>query len=231
MIDQLASGQTLRRCGERAVLVELDALDQVLALGARLRSAVADREPGFDRVVEVVPAARTVLVVLDDAADHQELDRLRRALDGVDVVEAAGDRTGQADVRIPVRYDGPDLAEVSDLTGLSTAEVVAAHQETPWRVAFCGFAPGFAYLVGGDPRLRVPRRATPRTSVPAGSVGLAAEFSAVYPRSSPGGWQLIGRTELPIWDPAREPPALLSPGTEVRFVDADSDEVAERLRS
>ncbi|WP_377323398.1 allophanate hydrolase subunit 1 [Pimelobacter simplex] len=117
-----------------------------------------------------------------------------------------------------VVYDGPDLAEVAGQTGLSEAEVVAAHTATPWRVAFGGFAPGFAYLVGGDPRLRVPRRAEPRTTVPAGSVGLAGEFSGVYPRASPGGWQLIGRTDVVLWDLDREPPALLAAGATVRFV-------------
>jgi KipI family sensor histidine kinase inhibitor len=121
---------------------------------------------------------------------------------------------------IVVRYDGPDLDEVARLTGLTHAEVVAAHTGTPWRVAFGGFAPGFAYLVGGDPRLHVPRRERPRPSVPAGSVGLAGEFSGVYPRSSPGGWQLVGTTDAVLWDADREPPALLSPGTTVRFVDA-----------
>jgi KipI family sensor histidine kinase inhibitor len=119
-----------------------------------------------------------------------------------------------------VTYDGPDLDDVTRLTGLSRAEVVAAHTGTPWRVAFGGFAPGFAYLVGGDPRLRVPRRVRPRPSVPAGSVALAGEFSGVYPRSSPGGWQLLGRTDTVLWDVDRDPPALLTPGTIVRFVDA-----------
>lgn len=118
---------------------------------------------------------------------------------------------------IPVTYDGPDLVEVARLTGLTVDEVVAAHTGTPWRVAFGGFAPGFAYLVGGDPRLQVPRRETPRTSVPAGSVGLAGEFSGVYPRASPGGWQLIGRTDAVMWDVDRDPPALLAPGATVRF--------------
>ena len=111
-----------------------------------------------------------------------------------------------------VRYDGPDLDEVARLTGLTHAEVVAAHTGTPWRVAFGGFAPGFAYLVGGDPRLHVPRRDRPRPSVPAGSVGLAGEFSGVYPRSSPGGWQLLGTTDAVLWDADRDPPALLAPG-------------------
>ena len=115
-------------------------------------------------------------------------------------------------------YDGPDLAEVARLTGLDEDEVVAAHTGTPWRIAFGGFAPGFAYLTGGDERLRVPRRDEPRTTVPAGAVGLAGEFSGVYPRPSPGGWQLIGSTDAPLWDPDRDPPALLGPGGWVRFV-------------
>jgi len=123
-------------------------------------------------------------------------------------------------VEVPTRYDGPDLDHVADLTGLTPVEVVRAHTGTPWQVAFCGFAPGFAYLVGGDPRLRVPRRREPRTSVPAGAVGLAGEFSAVYPRSSPGGWQLIGRTEVTVWHTEREPPALMRPGMLVRFAEA-----------
>ena len=136
---------------------------------------------------------------------------------------ASGDGTAAPEgavVEVAVHYDGPDLAEVADLTGLTPAEVVDAHTGTPWTVAFGGFAPGFGYLVGGDPRLRVPRREVSRPSVPAGSVGLAGEFSGVYPRPSPGGWQLIGSTDAVLWDVERDPPALLAPGTTVRFVDA-----------
>ena len=118
-----------------------------------------------------------------------------------------------------MRYDGPDLDEVGRLTGLGTTGVVAAHTGTAWMVAFGGFAPGFAYLTGGDGRLRVPRRDRPRPSVPAGAVGLAGEFSGVYPRASPGGWQLLGTTDAVLWAVDRDPPALLSPGTTVRFVD------------
>jgi KipI family sensor histidine kinase inhibitor len=98
------------------------------------------------------------------------------------------------------------------------AEVVSAHTATPWRVGFGGFAPGFAYLVGGDPRLEVPRRAEPRPSVPAGAVGLAGRYSGIYPRSSPGGWQLIGHTDAVLFDVDADPPALLQPGMTVRFV-------------
>ena len=121
-----------------------------------------------------------------------------------------------------MRYDGADLAEVAAMTGLDPAEVVRAHTSTLWRVAFGGFVPGFGYLVGGDPRLHVPRRESPRTRVPAGSVALAGEFTGVYPRASPGGWQLIGTTDAVLWDPDRSPPAVLTPGTRVRFVDIEA---------
>src|SRR5262249_32599446 len=157
-------------------------------------------------VVDVVPAARTVLVKLDGPR-HQGVMRQRLRKMRVAAGDAApADRS--ADVAIDVVYDGPDLAEVARHTGLSTAEVVHAHTSTLWRVGFSGFAPGFAYLVDGDPRLRVPRRSDPRTAVPAGSVALAGEFSAVYPRQSPGGWQLIGHTDAALWDIDRPNPAL-----------------------
>ena len=122
-----------------------------------------------------------------------------------------------AEVVVDVVYDGPDLADVAGQTGLTAAQVIEAHTATLWRVGFSGFAPGFAYLIDGDPRLRVPRRREPRTSVPAGSVGLAGEFSAVYPRRSPGGWQLIGRTDAVLWNLDRAHPALLTRGMWVRF--------------
>ena len=122
-------------------------------------------------------------------------------------------------MEVPVVYDGEDLEDVARLTGLSREEVVAAHTGQLWRVAFGGFAPGFGYLVGEDDRLHVPRRAEARTRVPAGAVGLAGEYTGVYPRESPGGWQLIGRTELRLFDLDRDPPALLRPGARVRFVE------------
>jgi len=202
-------------CGDAAVLVELEDLDAVLALAAAVRAAAL---PG---VLDVVPAARTVLVTAAPGTDLEGLRRTLRELP-VDPVAAAGGPT----VEIPVVYDGPDLGEVARLTGLAATEVVAAHTGRPWLVAFGGFAPGFAYLVDGDTRLRVSRRAEPRTRVPAGAVGLADSFSGVYPRSSPGGWQLIGRTDAVLWDVERDPPALLQPGGRVRFVEAaagDSD--------
>jgi KipI family sensor histidine kinase inhibitor len=210
----------IRRCGEEALLVEVDALAEVLDLAEAVRQAVAQGRPGFERVVDVVPAATTVLVAVAEGAG---LGRLPEALNGLDVVAGSGARTDPTEaVEIEVRYEGPDLADVAAQAGLTREEVVAAHTGTPWRVAFGGFAPGFAYLVGGDERLRVPRRSEPRTAVPAGAVALAGEFSAVYPRSSPGGWQLIGRTDSVMWDVDRDPPALLQPGMLVRFVDAGS---------
>lgn len=202
--------------GDRALLVELDstyaAVD--LAEAAQADTALADL------LDDVVPGARTLLLV---ARRGVPLDRLRRVLSDVSVAAAADARLSrqiEPVVEVPVTYDGPDLAEVARLTGLSEDEVVAAHSGTSWRVAFGGFAPGFAYLVGGDSRLEVARRATPRTSVPAGSVGLAGEFSGVYPRESPGGWQLIGRTAQTMWDLDRDPPALLTAGATVRFTQA-----------
>lgn len=126
--------------------------------------------------------------------------------------------TAATPIDIPVRYDGPDLDEVAALTGLDAAAVVSLHAGTVWTVAFGGFAPGFSYLVGGDPRLQVPRRDSPRTRIPAGSIGLADRFSGIYPRDSPGGWRLIGHTDLRLWDIEADPPALLTPGRSVRFV-------------
>ena len=213
-------------CGEHALLVELDALDDVLALHGAVRAAREDGEEALADVADVVPGARTLLVVAREGTD---LSSLRRALPDLAARRPSGSAAGAprhgapAVVEIRVRYDGPDLDEVAELTGLAPKEVVAAHTGTPWRAAFAGFAPGFTYLAGGDPRLRVPRRSEPRTSVLAGSVGLAGGFSAVYPRSSPGGWQLLGHTEATLWDVGREPPALIQPGSMVHFVDVDAD--------
>ncbi len=214
----------LLTCGEHAVLVELDGLEEVLVLDGAVRAAVQAGDGAFADVVDVVPAARTLLVVVREGADLTPVRRALLMLPTAGPTRATADASSQGMphvVEILVHYDGPDLDEVAELTGLAPAEVVAAHTRTPWRVAFAGFAPGFAYLSGGDPRLQVPRRSEPRTSVPAGSVGLAGEFSAVYPRSSPGGWQLLGHTDAILWDVDRQPPALLQPGSMVRFIDAD----------
>lgn len=208
--------RTLLTCGEHAVLVEVGGVDQVVSFGHAVREAVAAGMPGFTDVVDIVPAATTVLVIV---AEKTSLDTLRQALANLPAGPAEEAATSDHVIEIPVRYDGPDLTDVAELTGLSVPEVVAAHTGTDWRVAFGGFAPGFAYLSWGDPRLAVPRRKDPRTSVPSGAVALAGEFSAIYPRSSPGGWQLIGRTDVVVFDIDRDPPALLQPDAVVRFLD------------
>ncbi|HPX38643.1 MAG TPA: allophanate hydrolase subunit 1 [Mycobacterium sp.] len=199
----------IRDYGDRALLLECGSGDEVLALAAALRRGDI---PGIG---DIVPGARTVLVTLAGPGQQTALREHLACLD----IPAPAERTesSHADVVIDVVYDGTDLTEVAALTGLTAGEVVEAHTGTPWRVGFGGFAPGFAYLVGGDPRLQVPRRAEPRVRVPAGSVALAGEFSGVYPRESPGGWQLIGRTGAALWDVDRPQPALLVPGMWVRF--------------
>ncbi|WP_016905407.1 5-oxoprolinase subunit B family protein [Streptomyces xiaopingdaonensis] len=194
------------RCADHGLLVELADLDEVLALYAALR---AEPPPG---VTDLVPAARTLLLHLAADADAGGVERAVRAAE-----PTAGSQGGDELLRVPVVYDGADLDEVAELTGLTRREVVDRHTAAEWTVAFGGFAPGFGYLAGGPPELTVPRRAESRTRVPAGAVGLAGEFSGVYPRESPGGWQLIGRTELPMWQVDRDPPALLRPGVRVRF--------------
>jgi KipI family sensor histidine kinase inhibitor len=191
--------------GDAALLVEVDGLPEVLALADAVRA-----EPPAG-LLDIVPAARTVLLTVEPGSDLAAARHAVLALPVEPGTEAADRDT----VEIEVVYDGPDLEEVGELTGLGAEGVIAAHTGTPWRVAFGGFAPGFAYLAGGDPRLNVPRRSEPRTSVPAGAVGLAGEFSGVYPRSSPGGWQLIGHTDAVLWDLDRG--ALLRPGGSVRF--------------
>lgn len=204
--------------GDRGLLLELTDTAAVVAYVDVLRTDPAVAERVGDLVADVVPGAQTVLLV---ARPGVGLDALRAVVPDHQHLEGAEfGASGQdlpPEVVIPVRYDGPDLAAVATLTGLGEDDVVAAHTGTPWRVAFGGFAPGFAYLVGGDARLQVPRRDAPRTQVPAGAVGLAGEFSGIYPRSSPGGWQLIGQTDAVLWDLDRDPPALLGAGVTVRF--------------
>jgi KipI family sensor histidine kinase inhibitor len=201
--------------GDRALLVETgDPLATVAVAQALRRADLAGLE-------ELVPAAATVLVRVARGTDLDELGR--RVLDLAARAVAAGALDEpQEELVIPVVYDGPDLADVAAATGLPAAEVVAAHTGTAWRAAFVGFAPGFAYLVGGDPRLGVPRRDQSRAQVPAGSVALAGGYSAVYPRASPGGWQLIGSTDATLWDETATPAATIRPGRWVRFVEAGS---------
>ncbi len=196
---------------EHALLVELDDLAQTLGLLASLQAAP------IEGVREIVPGARTLLIDFDPL--YLNRDEL--------VAQLASRPLGQREsgsgalVEIPVHYDGEDLAEVAALLGITAEEVVQRHTGSDWFVAFTGFAPGFAYLSGGDELLRqLPRRASPRTRIPPGAVAVAGGFSGIYPKASPGGWQLLGQTFTPMWDLQREQPALLRPGQRVRFVDA-----------
>lgn len=227
-----ADGIRVLPAGPYALLVELTDGERTEAFHAEL---LRRRERGaLPGVREIVPGARTVLL---DGIENSERgtgcvptarDRLARDLLSWSVPPLR--REERDAVEIPVVYDGPDLAEVAALWGIGVDEVPGLHSRTAFRVAFCGFAPGFGYLTGLPERLHVPRRATPRTRVPAGALALAGPYTGVYPRPSPGGWQLIGRLADPapaLWDPAREPAALLGPGTRVRFVPAHAPVAAQ----
>jgi len=201
--------------GECAFLVDLDSEADVLAF----TEALTRNTPVG--VEDFLPAARTVLVTCTPAAD---LTYVRKCLNDLEQTNSASiaDERSEADaLTIAVRYDGPDLDDVAQSLGMSRSEVVAAHTEAMWRCAFIGFAPGFAYLTSNDTRLHVPRRTQSRTFVPAGSVALAAGYSAVYPRASPGGWQIIGSTDTVMWDLNATPPATVQPGGRVRFVNEE----------
>lgn len=197
-------------CADSGLLVELADLQAVQALYAALSEAPPEG------VTDLVPAARTLLLRLDpQRADVARIEASVRAVRPREGVGSDGDL-----LVVPVVYDGADLTEVATLTGLTEREVVQRHTDVEWTVSFGGFAPGFGYLSGGPEELVVPRRSESRTRVPPGSVGLAGAFSGIYPRESPGGWQLIGRTDLEIWRVDRDPPALLRPGVRVRFQEA-----------
>lgn len=219
----------VRPCGDQAVIIDLlteDAeavggtvLDAVLALH---RALTALEVPG---IIDTVPAAQTLLAVLDTR--QITLARFAEIIDTIHL-SPSSTVTGptRTPVEIPVLYDGPDLLEVAELAGLTVADLIAAHTETVWTAAFGGFAPGFYYLVpqGGKQRHRlpdIPRKPQPRTRIPAGAVAVAGEFSAVYPQQSPGGWQLLGTTDIPMWDVDRWQPSLLQPGDTVRFVEVE----------
>ena len=196
---------TIRAAGDRGALIEVP--DSAAAV--RLAGALAGRP----EIVDVVPGHRTVLVTWAGGQRPRELEEL--------VDSALALATPPAPVRsveIPVDYDGADLDAVAQLAGLSADEVVERHAAAEYVVAFIGFAPGFAYLIGGDERLAVPRLAKPRERVPAGSVAVAGPYSGIYPRDSPGGWRLLGRTSLILFDPERDAPALLMSGDRVRFI-------------
>ncbi|MGL3149198.1 carboxyltransferase domain-containing protein [Microbacterium sp. A82] len=202
------------QASDRALLVEATDLAEAMRM-----NRAWEQVPG---IIERIPAARTVLVRFDPA--QVSAASLAAALEatGTD----AAHKSTKHEVVIPVHYDGEDLAEVAALLGVSPEELVTRHLAAHWEVAFSGFAPGFGYLVGDDPLFQVPRRSSPRTRVPAGAVALAGEFTGVYPRESPGGWQLIGRTDAVMWDINRDPPALLAPGAAVRFARARRDSAA-----
>lgn len=222
--DRLAPPLAVHRAGEAALLAEYPDTRAVLAAAA----AVNDLAPAH--LIDLVPAERTLLLTGTAVQDLARFDALLR-----DLPPAASQDGGGREVTVGIVYDGEDLAEVAELLGMSTQALITAHSTARWTAAFGGFAPGFAYLLPdasgpdhptrpgdtdrpvGPPR-EVPRRSEPRTAVPAGAVGLAARYCGIYPRSSPGGWQLIGRSDTPLFDVDREPPALLTPGTRVRFV-------------
>jgi KipI family sensor histidine kinase inhibitor len=187
--------------GRYAVLVEVESTGHAVSLATWARGRRLARD--------VVPGARSVLL---DGLDDRE--GLASALAGWTLGAAEVGR----EVELPVAYDGPDLDAVAEAWGCEVGEVAARHQATTFVSAFCGFSPGFAYLSGLE--VEVPRLATPRTRVPAGSVGVAGTWCGVYPTDSPGGWRIIGRTDAVLWDADREHPALLAPGTRVRFVAA-----------
>lgn len=195
--------------GDAALLVEVGSLPEVLALhAAMLSSAPAG-------VVDLVPAARTVLVRVDPRT--LRLAVARAWIGALRPAASVGPEVGAPPVTVDISYDGPDLAETAALLGVTAADLVRRHREAEWTVAFTGFAPGFGYLVSTDWPFDVPRRPTPRTRVPAGAVGLAAEFTGAYPRATPGGWRLIGTTSAPLFDPRAASPVLLTPGARVRF--------------
>lgn len=198
--------RSVRAVGTRAVLAELSGTQDVLALQSLLLEKPL---PGQQ---DVLAAAETVLVKADSPASARRIAARLLQLDLTAPVQLDGSL-----VVIDTVYDGEDLAEVGRLTGLGTEGVIAAHSGQVWTVAFAGFAPGFGYMVGENQQLEVPRRSSPRTAVPAGSVALAGNYSAVYPRRSPGGWQLIGRTNARMWDLDRDQPALAAPGHRVQF--------------
>ncbi len=195
----------LRPVGDRGLMLDLPD-----GTAARVAGLISAELAGL---VDVVPGHRTVLVTWDVEPSREDLVALARH-----AIAAAESSDEGRRHEIAVRYDGRDLETVAELAGLSVDDVVARHIEFEYTVSFLGYAPGFAYLVGGDERLHVPRREEPRQRVPGGSVAVAGPYSGIYPREGPGGWQLLGRTDAELFDPRRLPPALLAAGDRVRFV-------------
>ena len=200
----------IRPFGESALLVETGTAERAQALAEALPEAMAE-------VTAVVPGLQSLLVELDSAADMADAAKaVERLMVAVDPTPLGG-----REITVRVAYggdDGPDLPDVARLCGISEEEVIARHLASDLRVLFLGFAPGFAYLGELPDELRVTRLSNPRTRTPAGSVAIAGSMSGIYPADLPGGWRVIGRTDLALFDPRRDPPALLAPGDRVRFV-------------
>lgn len=200
------SMSAVSRYGERSVLIDV-VPGAGTAVAAHLRAVLGDR------LVDVVPAGHCVLATFHSPASVTDVAKALTAPPSIDHVNGEP-RT----VVIPVRYNGADLNEVAQLIDATVDEVISAHSEADYRVDFFGFAPGFAYLTGLPVHLHLPRRATPRTKVPAGAVAIAASYSAIYPQASPGGWHLLGTTEVELFNPSQaHRPSLLQPGDRVRF--------------
>ena len=199
----------LRRAGRSALLIELPDGEQVEAWRAEL---FRRREAGELAVTDIVPGARTVLL---DGVAPGTAEQLAQWPAPDPAAIAPGPL-----IEIPATFDGEDLPDVAQHWRVTVDEAVARLVETPLTVAFCGFAPGFAYLRGLPEEWAVPRLAAPRPRVPAGAIGLAGPYTGIYPAASPGGWRLVGRTGTTLFDVRAEPPALLGPGTRVRLVSA-----------
>ncbi len=199
---------TVLACGDRGYLVELAGNHAVHVLAAAVRDRFGDQ------VEDVVPGEETLLLRWAGERPPAIAD-LQRQLAALDLRPAAAADPRQ--VTLPVRYDGEDLAAVAAAVGVDVDAVIELHSRARYVVAFMGFAPGFAYMTGGDPRLHLPRRDEPRPRVPAGSVAVASTYTAVYPTSGPGGWHLLGHTDAVLFDPDRQPPALLEAGDHVVF--------------
>lgn len=203
--DSAEAAMRVRAVGADALLLEVD------DPAAWFTELNRRRDAGELAVIDIVPGARTVL--LDGLADPAGVADAVRAWSAAPTEASDG-----LLVEIPVTFDGPDLADVAEVWGVEPGEVARRLTATPLHVAFCGFSPGFAYMAGLPAELAVPRLPTPRPKVAAGSVGLADTYAGIYPTASPGGWRLVGRTDVTLFDPARTPPALLGPGTRVRLV-------------
>ncbi|MEU4378741.1 5-oxoprolinase subunit B family protein [Micromonospora echinofusca] len=209
----------IRPVGAHALLIDCAGADQVEAWRAELWRR---RERGELSAVEIVPAATTVLLdgVPDPATTAARIAAWQPRPGPPEAPGPTTAATGDGPVYVPVTYDGEDLPRVADHWGVDVPGVVDRLRRTPFRVAFCGFAPGFAYLTGLPAELAVPRLPTPRPRVPAGAVALAGPYAGIYPAASPGGWLLVGRTGIELFDVHADPPARLAPGTRVRLVAA-----------